>query len=367
MEQQLAQKANQAETKCNSCGAVLHYTPGTTLLTCQYCDAENQIESKSVPIEELDFDSFLKDYLNNKSNTQKVTLVKCDACGSETTFEGKLVASDCAFCGSPIQVKDGTTCDIIKPKSLLPFSIEQKKAFEQFSKWIKSLWFAPNDLKKFVTHPEKLQGIYVPYWTYDADTYSNYTGLRGVYYTTTKTININGKNQTQTVKQIKWYPTAGNLSHFFDDVLVLASTSLTKKYAEALEPWDLDKLIPFDEKYLAGFKAESYHVDLKQGYEDAKKKMETVIRQMIKRQIGGDQQQILTLSTNHNNVTFKHILLPIWLSTFRYRNKVYRFMINGRTGEVQGERPYSAWKITFFVLAILLIIGGIVYLINQNN
>lgn len=367
MQQELAQKANQAETKCSSCGAILHYTPGTTLLTCQYCEAQNQIEDKSVPIEELDFDSFLNEYLNNKNNTQTVTLVKCDACGSETTFEGKIVASDCAFCGSPIQVKDGTTCQLIKPKSLLPFSVEQKKAFEQFRKWIKSLWFAPNDLKKFVTHPEKLQGIYVPYWTYDADTYTKYTGMRGVYYTTTKTVNINGKNQTQQVKQIKWYPVAGNVSHFFDDVLVLASTSLSKKYTEALEPWDLDKLVPFDEKYLAGFKAESYHVDLKSGYEDAKKKMDVFIRQMIRQQIGGDQQQILTLSTNHNKVTFKHILLPIWLSAFRYRNKVYRFMINGRTGEVQGERPYSAWKITFFVLTVIAIIAGIVYLVNQNN
>jgi hypothetical protein len=215
-------------------------------------------------------------------------------------------------------------------------------------------------LKKYASQPQKLSGMYLPYWTYDADTKSFYTGQKGIRRTETYTSYENGKSVTKTRTVTDWYFASGTVFENFDDVLIVASKSLPNKYVDSLEPWDLKNLVPFDEKYLSGFKAESYQLNLEGGFDESKKIMDVKIRVKVKKDIGGDDQRITTLATQHNNVTFKHVLLPIWLSAFKYNDKVYRFMINGRTGEVQGERPYSFWKIFFFVLLILGVIAAII-------
>jgi len=371
MEEQSASAGTvQKEHRCNTCAAVLTFKPGTTKLSCTYCGAENEIVVAETKIEEQDFHSYLNK-LQSSTEQHTVNLVKCDACGAETTFNEKIVSDNCGFCGNQITVKSGSSCQVLKPKSILPFKIDQKQGFTEFQKWIKSLWWAPGDLKKYANNPEKLLGIYIPYWTYDSDTGSQYTGQRGENYTTTETYTAieDGKTvtRTRTVTKIRWYPAYGNVNHNFDDVLVLASNTLPATYTEKLEPWDLENLMGFDEKFLSRFKAESYKIGLSDGFDKAKKIMDVKIRELIKKDIGGDHQQITTVSTAYDNIKFKHLLLPIWLSTFLYNKKPYRFMINGRTGEVQGERPYSAMKIFLFVLMILVILGGIITAIVLNS
>lgn len=362
MEEQVVNTQDQKETKCKECGATLHYSPGTSSLNCQYCGTENTFEVKREPIEEIDFDVYVNDMMNRADETQTVSTVHCDSCGSTTQLNPNIVSDSCAFCGSHLSVKAGST-KIIKPKSMLPFGVDRNQAFDEFRKWIHSRWFAPNDLKKFLRHSEKLSGVYLPYWTYDAGTDTSYTGMRGINRTESYTAFENGKSVTRTRVVTDWYPCSGYVQQDFDDVLVLASSSLPKAYTEALEPWDLENLTSFDEKFLTGFRAESYAVDLKEGFENAKSKMDVMIRQSVNRHIGGNHQRILTMDTTHYNVTFKHILLPVWISAFKYHGKTYRFMVNGRTGEVQGERPYSTMKIVMFVLMCIAIIGAIIWLI----
>lgn len=365
-----AKSSVQSEHKCNTCAAVLTFVPGTTNLKCIYCGAENEIKISEEKIEEQDFHEVLAQ-LQTKSDQHTVNLVKCDACGAETTFNEKIVSDNCVFCGNQITLKSGTTCSIIKPKSLLPFKIDQKQGFGEFSKWVKSLWFAPSDLKKKANSPEKFVGVYIPYWTYDSGTHTNYVGQRGDNYQAVEsyTTTVNGKSvmQTRTVTKIRWSYASGSVKHDFDDVLVLASDTLPKTHTEKLEPWDLQNVTPFDEKFLSGFKAEAYKVGLPEGFNRAKVIMDGTIRTMIKKQIGGDHQTISTVNTTYSNIKFKHLLLPLWLSTFAYNKKVYRFLINGRTGEVQGERPYSAVKIILFISMILVTLGGIIGTIIYFN
>jgi len=260
-------------------------------------------------------------------------------------------------------VTGGTANTIIKPSYVLPFNIDQKNAFVQFKGWIKKLWFAPNDLKHYADNADKLNGMYIPYWTYDSNTSSSYTGQRGDNYTTTESYTAfeNGKSvtRTRTVTKIRWSYASGHVNNQFDDVLVLASNSLPENYTAALEPWDLHNLASYSDKFLSGFRTESYQVDVKTGFEKSKVIMDNGIRQSVCRDIGGDHQRISSLDTTYNDIKFKHILLPIWLSAYKYKEKVYRFMINGRTGEVQGERPYSTIKIVLTVLGgIALIVAG---------
>ena len=148
----------------------------------------------------------------------------------------------------------------------------------------------------------------------------------------------------------------------FDDILILAARSLQRKYYDNLEPWDLANLVDYDDRYLSGFQAESYAVSLPAGFEEAKSEMTAPIQAAVRRDIGGDRQRIYSVDTAHHQVTFKHILLPVWLSSYRYKDRLYHVLINARTGEVQGERPWSTWKITFLVLAVLAVIAVIALL-----
>jgi hypothetical protein len=133
---------------------------------------------------------------------------------------------------------------------------------------------------------------------------------------------------------------------------------LPRAVTERLEPWDLANLTPYQEEYLSGFKSEMYQVQLDQGFERAREIMADTIRRDIKRDIGGDHQRIRAADTRYGDIHFKHILLPVWMSAFRFRDKTFRFVINGRTGEVQGERPYSPWKIALAILLAATLIGG---------
>lgn len=359
--------AENEKIECIECGAVLKFAPGTEHLKCEFCGAENTI---AVDISEKNEAVQEQDYLSNinsqaaQAPTMEVSTVKCEGCGAQTTFDPNLISSTCDFCGAPMVSKDAEAAVIIKPKAVIPFKITQKEGSTLYKKWLKKLWFAPNKLKKYARQSEPLAGIYVPYWTYDSDTYSRYSGQRGDDYTETETYTENGETKTRTVTKTRWTSVSGNVSRFFDDILVPAADSMPRKYVDKLEPWDLNALVPYDTKYFSGFKAESYQVNLENGFEFAKDKMERVIRSDVRRDIGGDKQRISRLNTNHSKISFKHIMLPIWISAYRYKDKSYRFLINGQTGEVQGERPWSRIKITLAVLLALAVGGGIYWLLQ---
>jgi len=356
----------QRETVCKGCSGKLQFAPGTNHLKCPACGTENEIEVSTQILEELDFEQFLSNF-EKESDVQEVITIKCNGCGAQTTFNPNVVSDSCPCCGSPLVLKNATSSHSIQPKALLPFSITQERAFEQFRLWINKLWFAPNKLKHYARQLDKLTGLYIPYWTYDSNTSSDYTGERGDNYQTTETGPVMEKGKmvvkTHTVTKIRWSSVSGHVDNVFDDVLVVASRSLPREYVEKLEPWELEDMLPFNESYLSGFKTESYQVDLKEGFDDAKIKMDERIRASVCRDIGGDHQRIHSLNTVYNNITFKHILLPIWISAYMYKDKVYRFLINGKTGEVQGERPYSWVKIalvSILAAAIILIIYNLV-------
>ncbi len=350
---------------CGQCGAKLEFKPGVQSLKCPYCAHEQAIPQSEEDVQELDFNAFLRDAAA-KAESVTEQVVKCQTCAAEYTRDASVTSDECPYCGSP-QVVEGGSLNVIKPKALLPFVITHREGQEKFKTWIKGLWFAPSKLKTYARAQNKLKGMYTPYWTYDCEATTWYTGQRGEHYWVTETYTTmeNGKSVTKTrqVRKTRWYPASGLVWNEFDDVLVLASNSLPHKYAEKLEPWDLPNLTNYSDEYLSGFRAEAYHVDLEQGFGVAQGKMDPTIRSTIRSDIGGDEQRIHTTRTRWDEITFKHILLPIWISSYRFREKVYRFLINGRTGEVQGERPWSFWKIFFAVAGVLAVIGGIVAIV----
>ena len=345
---------------CARCGAALQYAPGVEALRCAHCGHENRIEAAAAPIVEQDFRQTLRG-LAATAATRENIVIHCDSCGASYGFDPVTHAGQCPFCGSPVVAKTEQHREL-QVQALLPFQIARDQARAAFRQWLGRLWFAPGKLKTYARNDASLTGMYVPYWTYDAETTTHYRGERGDDYQVRETYRAieNGREveRVRVVTKTRWTPAAGVVSRFFDDVLVLASRSLPPAVTERLEPWDLEHLTPYREEYLSGFRSEMYQVELDQGFERAREIMAPIIRRDIERDIGGDRQRIHAVDTRYGEIRFKHILLPVWMSAFRFRDRTYRFVVNGRTGEVQGERPYSSWKIAFAILLGVLLAGG---------
>jgi hypothetical protein len=272
-------------------------------------------------------------------------------------LEDKVVTEKCPFCSTHLENKPEHADGMIPPESLVPFAVDLRAARESFTRWLHSLWFAPTELKT-VANLGQLAGVYVPYWTYDAMTYTRYRGERGDDYQDRETYTErdaqgNSVTKTRTVTRTRWYSVSGEVQHFFDDVLVCGSKSVPPHLVSWMEPWNLPNLEPFRPEFLSGFKTERYAFGLKEGFDEARQLMEPEITTLIRRDIGGDHQRIDAKRTRYLGVTFKHLLLPVWVANYRYREQLFQILVNGQTGKVSGDRPYSWVKIAGLVVLIL--------------
>ena len=295
-------------------------------------------------------------------NAKEVT---CDSCGATVTFVPPDTATSCDFCAAKLVAQPRDANPLVAPKGILPFSLTGGQALGALKDWTRSRWFAPNSLKTMARHNDA-EGVYVPYWTFDADTETDYTGQRGDNYQDVEHYtDSDGNTKRRTRTRIRWSWASGNVSRHFDDAAVPASTSVLPDYLDRLE-WNFRELTSYDPAYLSGHKAQTYQVTLEEGFEAFQGLAEDVISGDVKRDIGGDHQRISSMSTTFSNVTFKHILTPVYAGAYLFNKKSYQVVINGRTGEVFGERPYSAFKIGCLVLVILAAILLVVFLISMG-
>lgn len=337
---------------CVNCGAQLAFAPGADHLACDRCGTDQPIPERDEEIVEYDLQAALAgaNQVAPESLADNAKEIRCNGCGAVSIITG--TADRCAFCDSPVVLVDDDST-MLRPESVLPFGIPQREAGSAFKGWISSRWFAPNDLVHR-SQQEAIDGVYLPYWTFDAKARAKYRGERGEHYYEDQTYtDAEGETQTRSVRKTAWEPARGKVKRTFDDVLVCATKSLPRSLTEALEPWDLHELKPFDASYLAGFQAERYGIELESGWETAQKRMEDKLRDDVEEDIGGDDQRIDSMKVRHEDVRFKYTLLPLWISSYRYNGEVYRVIVNARTGAVSGDRPYSKVKIALLVLALV--------------
>lgn len=341
---------------CRACGGQLVYEPGTCDMQCMYCAAREPIPPSAERIDALDFASHAGQDGAVISGAE-VRVVTCTGCGAQLSLPAHVTARSCAFCSTPLVLSESRRLHLIRPQALLPFGITAPAAQKSFRDWLGGLWFAPSSLKQVARQEGSLQGVYIPCWTYACDTEARYRGERGEDREE-RYIDGGGKVQSRTVTD--WYPASGTVGGRFDDVLSIASQSLPHDCAEQLEPWDLEQLVPYQAQYLSGFSAEAYRVSLEEGFALACQRMRPGIESAVRSEIGGDHQRIHDLRVRHFNTTFKHLLLPIWISAYRFEGRVFRFLVNARSGEVQGERPWSIWKISALLLLALMLLAWFV-------
>ena len=348
---------------CAACGGQMAYDPERGALVCAHCgstEALGPADTHPQAIRELDFRAALDAQLP-EAEIEETRVLSCTNCGAQVEFEPAVHAARCPFCATPVVTDTGTNRHI-KPRGVAPFLLDQAAAKKAMDDWLGRLWFAPSGLKDYSRKGRPMDGIYVPYWTFDAQTRSAYAGERGNVHYETRTVMHQGKRVQQRVAKMRWHPVRGRVARFFDDVLVLASRSLPEGFAGGLPPWDLAALQPYSEAYLAGFRAEAYTVELREAFGEARAQMDRAIERDVRFDIGGDQQRVHRIETEISAVTFKHVLLPVWVAAFRFRGRTYRCLVNGQTGRVQGERPWSGWKIAIAVIAGALLAAALGYL-----
>jgi DNA-directed RNA polymerase subunit RPC12/RpoP len=356
---------------CKKCGARLEFDPGSSGLKCPYCGYAEVVDPGNAAAAKRDLEEYLSKQTGKAHVEGRSSEVKCNACGAVVLLEDKVAADRCPYCAAFIENKPQAAQAMVAPDSVLPFAVKDYEASAKFSLWLASLWFAPSALRQAASLG-KLNGVYVPFWCFDSMTYSHYSGERGddyqetEWYDATETYTEDGQTKTRTVRKsrqvtkTRWTRVTGNVNHFFEDVTVCASESLPAHYSASLTPKEMSDLESFRPDYLTGFTTERYTLGPKEGFDKAQGIMEGKIRQMVCQDIGGNHQKINRLETQHVGVAFKHVLLPVWLASYRFQDKSYRVLVNGRTGQVLGDRPYSWAKILGLIGIILAVILAIV-------
>ncbi|AMQ06405.1 MULTISPECIES: Lar family restriction alleviation protein [Sporosarcina] len=352
--------------KCSSCGGNTVFDPSSGTLKCPFCGSEKEITTSRENTIELDFLQALEKEDHSWDDEKRV--FKCGNCGAETLLDKDKVADFCSFCGSShIAVTENHAG--IKPALVLPFQITKDVAVEKFKVWMKKKYFAPSKLIQSYKL-DHLAGAYIPYWTFDSQTNSSYVVQIGTYYYVTKTRTViedgKPKQVTEQVRKIRWRTEHGHYSKFFDDVLVKASRNVASGLIDKVEPFHLNGLVDYKMDYLSGFLAEKYSIPLKDGWNDAKVVIDDGITSGIHGRVHGDVVNIVSVSTDYDSITYKHILLPLWISSFQFNNKVYRFLVNGQTGKVSGKSPVSAVKVSIAVGIVIAIMIAIYFILKMT-
>ncbi|AHI00347.1 hypothetical protein GCM10010174_78830 [Kutzneria viridogrisea] len=348
---------------CGGCGARVQFAPGTNVLKCPYCGFQQQITAGDRQIREYAL-AELGTLPRKPVGSIGAYVLACPRCAART--ETNESASPCQFCGTPLVVDPNATGQIV-PEAVLPFRLDHNGVRGALGSWISSRWFAPNALKK-VSTAESTKGTYLPHWTFDSQTTSYYTGARGEhYYVTESYTDSDGNRQTRQVRHTRWYHVSGQVSRFFDDVLVPASVVVPPQKLDQLAPWPLPEAQPYQPQYLAGYHSLRYDIEPETSLEEAKARMAQVIQQDCSNDIGGDEQRVESVNTNHADMTFKLMLLPVWIACYVYAGKNWQVLINGVTGEVIGDRPYSKGKIALAVVLALLVVAVLVYFFFING
>lgn len=349
----------ETDRKCPQCGGTMDFDPSTGGLHCPYCDYKEEIKnSESVPkkAEELDFATAEK--TGNCDWGVKQKTVTCKSCGAQSVYDALAVASICPYCGSN-QVMEANDAATLAPGGVVAFKITAKQAGEAFHQWIKRKWFCPKAAKESAK-AKSFQGVYLPYWTFDADTTTNYTAKYG-----RDRVESRGKD-TEIVTD--WYSTSGVYRQFINDQLVSGTTNHEESTMRAIEPFDTENNLAYRPEYIAGFGAERYSVGLKEAWEKAKNfiknRLKMLIESKIRDKYHADSVKDVVMTTTYQNITYKYLMLPIWISSFTYKDKVYQFMVNGQTGKVGGHSPISALRVAIAVLIGLAFIALICWLSN---
>ncbi len=361
----------QKKFSCPACGAEAVWNPAKQALVCPFCGTTSPAQAELTAtgeevIKGHDLTAALRAIPNSARGWQaKKTSVRCQSCQAISVFDPERVGQRCDFCGSSALVPYEEIKEAFSPESLLPMKVSESQVRDNIRRWYGSRWFAPNKLKRAAL-TDTVKGLYIPYWTFDAQVHAEWTAESGYYYYETENYtDANGKQQTRQVQKVRWVPSSGTVDHFFDDEVVAASRGVQPDLLRKVEPFPTAQLTPYKAGFLSGWVVERYQIDLLGAARQARQTMDAKMYSLCAGEVPGDTHRNLNVNSDYSGQTFKHILVPVWLLTYDYGARTFQVVINGFTGAIAGRYPKSWVKILLAVLAGLAVAGVIALLAGR--
>ncbi len=331
---------------CENCGAGMRWDPEGDTLHCEYCDhrAEVPRTTGSVSVERT---------LSEAGGAARgfgveLRVARCKSCGARVTYETGATSEVCVYCGSATVLAQEANRNAIRPESLVPLDIGRGRVDSHFEAWLKRLWLRPNDLVH--SRVADAVGVYAPFWMFDAEVSSEWSADAGRHEHSGR-VGRHGRRATR----VRWFPASGRRDDIYDDYPICASKGLREDLVRRLGGFDAQGLVPYEPKYLAGWRAEEYQIDLEEGWARGQRAIEQLQTSRCAGDVPGDTHRNLRVHNTIQGVRWKHVLLPVWSVQYRFRGKVYTVLVNGQTGLVVGDAPYSPIKVTLFVLLLVAI------------
>lgn len=348
--------------RCEACGGIMEYDVVSKQLKCPNCGNTAPIFNDTAKIIEHKLTMDAKRTIRPSEKTSST--MECTGCGATLEIGKDETTSVCPYCGSSYVLAQ-KQLDAIIPDGILPFNMDQNAAKETFHKWVKRRWLAPNKLKTLY-QGNPFQRLYLPYWTFDADADAEYTAMGG----RTRTEHYKDKEgHTQTRTHTDWYHTHGHVREHFDDVLEKAVAGDVSAFLSQVEPYDMGRLVSYSSEYLSGCMSQCYNVDLEHASHDARNDMERRLTALAGDDVlrRYDSVRDVRIHSRYRNESYKHILVPVYSTSYYYEGKLYQVAINGQTGNIHGAYPKSPLKIAALVAAALILLGLIFWGYKDNN
>lgn len=359
----MAEATARSKFSCPACGGEAVWNPAKQALTCAFCGTASPARLEVSPsgeeiVQENDLALALRSIPKERRGWQAPkTSVRCQSCQAISVFDPERVGQRCDFCGSSALIPYQETNEAFRPEGVLPMKVSETQVRESVRTWYGNRWFAPNKLKSRAL-TDTVKGLYIPYWTFDAQVHADWTAESGYYYDVTETYrDTSGQTKTRQVRKVRWESSAGSLDHFFDDELVGASRGVDPALLRQVEPFPTNNLVRYDAGFLSGWVVERYQIDLVDAAQQARERMQREVKRLCAAQVPGDTHRNLNVRADYSGQTFKHILAPLWLLTYTYGARVFQIMVNGSTGSIAGRYPKSWVKILLAVLAGIALMG----------
>jgi Zn finger protein HypA/HybF involved in hydrogenase expression len=344
---------------CPACGAQAEWSPAKQMLVCPFCGTESPytLDADTAKIKELDLEQALRALPREDPASRAARRsVQCQSCKAVMDYDPVRVGQNCEFCGSPALVDYKEIKSPITPQSLLPFKVSSADVRDSIRRWYGSKWFAPGALRSKAL-VDQVKGLYIPYWTFDAQVHCPWTAEAGYYYFVNEEFRDNqGRAQVRQVRKVRWERASGAIDHFFDDEPVSGTQGVPLDLLTQVEPFPTKELVPYDTGYLSGHVVEHYQVALVEAAERGREAMDRQLMALCGQEVPGDTYRNLNIGPQYSDRTFKHVLVPVWMLTYTFGRRTFQVVANGYTGVLAGRYPKSAWKIFFAVLALLIVI-----------
>ena len=337
------------EFNCPQCGATTAFSAtdgGLTCVHCGYYEAPiSAVVGKSAARFEFTVETMERAAQGWGAERKEI---ECQNCGALTSIPPDSLTHTCPFCGSNKVLQRQAAQDILRPRYLIPFKIEAQTCRNIAREWLGSSWMVPAKLRQ-LSDIASFSGLYLPFWTFSARTRADWKAEVG--HPEVERYYENGEWKQRTV--IRWRWESGNVDQTIEDLLVPGTARLSDRLLTDVKNFQLSDMAPYEPKYLAGLQALAYDIPLEKAWDSGRQQMRETTRGSCISQASTSNVRNFSMSLDFADETWRYVLLPVYLATYRYQDKSFQVMVNGQTGQITGQRPADWNKIWLVVAAIL--------------